>query len=213
MLLRPWLADVLRPLRWDRLTRLHTRRRRRWDDACVVRHAEVLEARILLAAVVWTGAGGDLQWNDAANWFLTAKFDYSQGLKDADQSIQVEDRFDNQMTKAQLLDATGKTSEANAARQQALAKASALQMYGYGRQLLKVDHKPQEAFAVFHDLIKRYPDAWVSHLAQARLATGDGKYDQAVAQLKLSYNGAPEQIKPQLDALLKQLEAKEDINK
>jgi len=152
-------------------------------------------------------------WNDAANWFLTAKFDYSQGLKDADQSIQVEDRFDNQMTKAQLLDATGKTSEANAARQQALAKASALQMYGYGRQLLKVDHKPQEAFAVFHDLIKRYPDAWVSHLAQARLATGDGKYDQAVAQLKLSYNGAPEQIKPQLDALLKQLEAKEDINK
>jgi len=152
-------------------------------------------------------------WNDAANYFLNAKFDYDQGLKDIDQSLQNEQRFENYMTKAQLLDATGKPDDAKTTRDQALAKANALQLYGYGRQLLKVDHKPQEAFAVFHQLINKYPDAWVSHLAQARLDTGDGKYDSAVSQIKQSFNGAPDAIKPQLEALQKQLEAKQDINK
>lgn len=152
-------------------------------------------------------------WNDAATWYLTAKYDYEQGLKDADTSIQNEERFENLDTKANLLTAMGKTTEAAAVRQQALGKANAQQMYAYGRQLLKVDHKPQEAYAVFRDLIKRYPDAWVSHLAQARLDTGEGKYDQAVAQIKQSFNGAPENIKPQLQALQKQLEDKQDINK
>jgi hypothetical protein len=152
-------------------------------------------------------------WNDAANYFLTAKFDYDQGLKDADTSIQNEARFENYMTKSQLLTAMGKTAEAKTTLDQALAKASAVQLYGYGRQLLKQDHKPQEAFAVFHQLINKYPDAWVSHLAQARLDTGSGKYDAAVSQIKLSYNGAPDNIKPQLDALQKQLEEKQDINK
>ena len=152
-------------------------------------------------------------WNDAATWYLTAKYDYDQGLKDADPSIQNEERFENLDTKANLLTAMGKTTEANAVRQQALGKANAQQLYAYGRQLLKVDHKPQEAYAVFHELVKRYPDAWVSHLAQARLDTGDGKYDQAVAQIKQSFNGAPDNIKPQLEALQKQLEDKQDINK
>ncbi len=152
-------------------------------------------------------------WNDAAQYFLTAKFDYEQGLKDVDQSLQNEERFENYMTKSQLLDAMGKTAEAKTAMDQALAKGNALQLYGYGRQLLKVDHKPQEAFTVFHQLINKYPDAWVSHLAQARLDTGDGKYDQAVTAIKLSYNGAPDNIKTQLQALQKQLEDKQDINK
>jgi len=152
-------------------------------------------------------------WNDAANYFLSAKFDYEQGLKDIDQSIQNEERFENYMTKSQLLDAMGKTAEAKTARDEALAKGNALQLYGYGRQLLKVDHKPQEAFAVFHQLINKYPDAWVSHLAQARLDTGNGKYDQAVSAIKQSFNGAPDNIKPQLEALQKQLEEKQDINK
>ena len=152
-------------------------------------------------------------WNDAAQYFLTAKFDYEQGLKDVDQSLQNEERFENYMTKSQLLDAMGETAEANTARDQALAKGNALQLYGYGRQLLKQDHKPQEAYAVFRQLISKYPDAWVSHLAQARLDTGDGKYDQAVSAIKLSFNGAPDNIKPQLEALQKQLEAKQDINK
>ncbi len=151
-------------------------------------------------------------WNDAANYFLAAKFDYEQGLKDADQSIQIEDRFDNNMTKSQLLDAMGKTAEAKAALDTALSKANALQMYGYARQLLR-DHKQQQSFVAFRELVKRYPDAWVAHLAQARLSTGDGNYDEAVKQMKLSFNGAPGYIKPQLEALLKRLEAKEDINK
>jgi len=152
-------------------------------------------------------------WNDAATYFLNAKFDYEQGLKDVDQSLQNEERFENFMTKSQLLDAMGKTAEAKTARDQALAKANALQLYGYGRQLLKQDHKPQEAFAVFHQLIQKYPDAWASHLAQARLDTGEGKYDQAISAIKLAYNGAPDNIKAQLDVLQKQLESKQDINK
>jgi hypothetical protein len=152
-------------------------------------------------------------WNDAANYFLNAKFDYDQGLKDVDTSLQNEERFENYMTKSQLLGAMGKSAEAKTALDQALAKANAQQLYAYGRQLLKVDHKPQEAFAVFHQLIKKYPNTWESHLAQARLYTGDGNYDGAIKEMKLSTNGAPDNLKPQIEALLKQLEAKQDINK
>lgn len=150
-------------------------------------------------------------WDDAANYFVAAKFDLPQGLKDVDQSIQIEERYDNLMTKANILDAMGQKDQATVARNQALSKASAIQMYGYARQLLR-DKKQTEAFAVFRDAAKKYPDAWITHAGLARVYTGDGNYDAAVKEMKLSIAGAPENVKPQVEGLLKRLEAKENIN-
>ena len=151
-------------------------------------------------------------WDDAANYFLSAKYELPQGLKDADHSIEMEERYENLMTKSQLLDAMGKTDEAKASRDKALSDASAIQLYGYGRQLMR-DKKQQEAFAIFRTAAKKYPNAWITHAGMARVYTGDGNYEAAIKEMKLSAEGAPEQAKPQVEALLKRLEAKEDINK
>lgn len=151
-------------------------------------------------------------WDDAANYFLSAKYELPQGLKDADHSIEMEERYENLMTKSQLLDAMGKTDEAKAYRDKALSDASAIQLYGYGRQLMR-DKKQREAFAIFRIAAKKYPNAWITHAGIARVYTGDGNYEAAIKEMRLSAEGAPEQAKPQVEALLKRLEAKEDINK
>jgi hypothetical protein len=41
----------------------------------------------------------------------------------------------------------------------------------------------------------------------------NGDFDTAVKEMKLSKDVAPDQIKPPLDAIVKRLEKKEDINK
>ena len=59
-------------------------------------------------------------WDDAANYLLQEKIDLDEALKYSDRSIQNEARYDNFMTKAQVLDALGRKDEATTARNKAL---------------------------------------------------------------------------------------------
>lgn len=153
-----------------------------------------------------------VSYDDAANYFLDAKTDLPQGLKYADKSIEIEERYDNLMTKSQILTAMGKTDEAKTFAAQALAKADASQSYGYARQLQR-DHKPDEAFAIYRGIAKKYPTNFFAYAGLARVAVGAGNYDEAVKQMKLSLAAAPENAKPQIQTLVKRLEDKQDINK
>ena len=45
------------------------------------------------------------------------------------------------------------------------------------------------------------------------MACAQGNFDNAVKEMKLSVAKAPDPIKPGIEALVKRLEAKEDINK
>src|SRR5204862_6443307 len=74
-------------------------------------------------------------WDDAAGYFLANKINLEEALKDEDQSIQIEERYDNLMNKSKILDAMGKKQDADVLRTKALDKANALQLYIYGRQL------------------------------------------------------------------------------
>src|SRR5271157_4488137 len=47
-------------------------------------------------------------YDDAANYFLDAKTDLPEGLKYVDKSIEIENRYDNLMTKSRILAAMGK---------------------------------------------------------------------------------------------------------
>src|SRR3974390_1271586 len=76
-----------------------------------------------------------VSYDDAANYFLAAKADLPVGLKYADQSIEAEERYDNLMTKSQILEAMDKPDEAKKSSALALSKANAAQSYGYARQL------------------------------------------------------------------------------
>ena len=151
-------------------------------------------------------------YDDAANYFLDAKTDLPEGLKYADKSIENEERYDNLMTKPQILEAMGKTDEAKTYQAKALQKANAAQMYTYARQLQRA-HKQDDAFAIYRDLAKKYPSDWITYAGEARLAVGSGNYDEALKQMKLCLANAPDNQKQGVQTLIKRLEDKQDINK
>ena len=150
-------------------------------------------------------------YDDAANYFLDAKADLPDGLKYADKSIEIESRYDNLMTKSRILSAMGKTDEVKTFATQALAKADAPQSYQYARQLQR-DHKQDEAFAIYRDIAKKYPTNLFAYAGLARIAVGDGNYDEAVKEMKLAKDAAPENAKSQIQGLINRLEKKENIN-
>jgi len=187
----------------------------RWDKVAVPFRVEVKTDELVaaslhkqlrgLAQYTWDG------WNDAANYLLTRKTNLDEALQYSDRSIKVEERFDNLITKADILAALNRTNEATAARSQALAMANAVQLHGYGRQL-QVQGKQDEAFEIFRTNIKKNPSHWLAHNESARLACAKGDFDTAVKEMKLSAAGAGNN-RPAIEALVKRLENKEDINR
>ncbi|HLJ28109.1 MAG TPA: DUF2911 domain-containing protein [Candidatus Angelobacter sp.] len=151
-------------------------------------------------------------WEEAANYLADNKLNPEEALKYANQSIQVEERFENLLTKARILDTLNRKDEATAARNKALGMGTAIQIHVYGRQL-QLQGKQEEAFSVYRANIKKYPDHWLAHNEAARLACAKGDFDSAVKEMKLAATGAGDQNRPAIEALVKRLEAKEDINK
>ena len=188
----------------------------RWEKLAVPFKVEVNTHEIVaqnlhaqlrgLAQYTWDG------WDDAANYFLTNKYNLEEALKYEDRSIGVEERYDNLMTKARILDALNKKDEATVARNKALGMASITQLHTYGRQL-QLAGKQDEAFAVFRSNIKKDPNHWLVRTEAARLAVSKGDYDSAVKEMKLALAAAPDPAKPTVEGMVKRLEAKQDINK
>ena len=106
----------------------------------------------------------------------------------------------------------GRKDEATVFKNKALARANALQLYVYGRQL-QGDKKQDEAFALYRSNAKKYPDDWTSHLGLARVYSGQGDFDSAVKEIKTSLGGAPDANKSSLENYVKRLQAKDDINR
>jgi len=159
-----------------------------------------------LAQYTWEG------WDDAANYLLAQKYDLDEALQYEETSIRTEPRFDNYLTKSQILDAMGKKDEATAAKNQALARATAAQLYVYGRQLQQ-EGKQDQAFELYRQAQKKDPNDWLVHDGIARIYSAQGDFDNALKEFKLARDGAPDNQKIFFDAGLKKLEAKQDINK
>lgn len=159
-----------------------------------------------LAQYTWEG------WDDAANYWIGEKTNYETALKYADESIGQERRFDNLMTKSKALDGLGRKTEAASLREEALTIGNSQQLYGYGRQLQR-DKQQEQAFAVYRAAYKRYPNDWLSHAGMARIYCSQSDFDNAVKEMQLAQDTAPEQAKTQVGGLVKRLQAKEDINK
>ena len=151
-------------------------------------------------------------WDDAANYFLTTKINLDEALKDEDQSIQAEERYDNLLNKSRILEAMGRNDDAVAVRNKALEKGTAQQLYFYGRQL-QTDKKQEEAFAVYRSNAKKYPDYWTSHVGLARVYSGQGDFDHAVKEMQAALTTAPDSNKSNLEGYVKRLQSKEDINR
>jgi Protein of unknown function (DUF2911)/Tetratricopeptide repeat len=188
----------------------------RWDKVAVPFKVEVKVNDLVTASIhrqlhglnqyYWEG------WDDAAGYFLVNKINLDEALKDEDQSIQSEERYDNLMNKSKILEAMGRQQDAEMFRTKALNMASALQLYFYARQL-QADKKQDQAIVVFRSTAKKFPDYWTTHLGLARVYSAQGDFDNAVKEVKMSLTGAPDSNKPNLENYVKRLQAKEDINR
>jgi tetratricopeptide (TPR) repeat protein len=151
-------------------------------------------------------------WDDAATYFLTTKTNLDEALKDEDQSIQIEARYDNLMTKSRVLEAMGRKDAATEFRAKALEKADPVQLYQYGRQL-QGDKKQEEAFTLFRSNAQKYPDNWTSHVGLARVYSSQGDFDHAVKEMQAALTTAPDNNKQNLENYIKRLQSKDDINR
>jgi tetratricopeptide (TPR) repeat protein len=159
-----------------------------------------------LAQYTWEG------WDDAATYLLGEKYDLDEALKYEETSIGTEPRFDNFLTKSQILDAMGRKDDAAAATKEALARATAGQLYAYGR-LLQSQKKQDEAFNYFRQAAKKDPNDWTVHDGTARIYSAQGDFTNAVKEMKIVLAGAPDNQKIFFEPLVKKLEARQDINK
>jgi len=214
---KPQPADMHNALTYDfdKLTPTSAVVELEWDKVAVpfkvdVDVNKIVEANLHqqlrgLPQYTWEG------WDDAANYLLAQKTDLDEALKYEDQSIQVEKRFDNLLTKSNILDAMGKKDEADTTRKQALAMANPLQLHIYARQLQGQKHQDQ-AFAIFRENARKHPDEWFVHTGMARVYCGQGNFNDAVKEMKLALAAAPDGQKTYVEGLVKRLQAKQDIN-
>ena len=101
-----------------------------WDKVAVPFKVEVKVNDLVVASIhrqlygmnqyYWEG------WDDAASYLLKDKTDLDEALKYADRSTEAEQRFENLMTKADLLDALNRKNDALGARNQALSSSRCL---------------------------------------------------------------------------------------
>ncbi|MFZ0773783.1 MAG: DUF2911 domain-containing protein [Candidatus Sulfotelmatobacter sp.] len=189
----------------------------RWDKVAVpfrvaVNVNEIVEASVHrqirgLNQYYWEG------WDDAAGYFLANNTNLDEALKDEEQSIQVEERFDNLLNKSRILETMGRKDAATEFRNKALEKANALQLYVYGRQL-QGEKKQEEAFALYRSSAKKFPDYWTSHVGLARVYSGQGDFDNAVKEMQAALTGVPDDAnKSAIENYVKRLQSKDDINR
>src|SRR5579862_7712080 len=111
----------------------------RWEKIAVPFHVSVdvkaITERSIRNQLRNTGGFSWAGYDEAAMWCLDGNCSLEQGLKWEDTSIQNEERFENLLTKSQILAAMGKTQEADATKTKALDKATGLQLHVYGRGL------------------------------------------------------------------------------
>jgi tetratricopeptide (TPR) repeat protein len=151
-------------------------------------------------------------WEEVANYLLENQLSAEEAAQDADRSIAIEDRFENEITKARALTALGRQDEARAMQEKALTLGSESQVYQFGRGLQRLGQQTQ-ALAIFRRNLDRHPNTMTAHLEAARIAVAAGDYTAAIKEMKLAMDLAPDGLKATLLDLVRQLENKVDINK
>jgi tetratricopeptide (TPR) repeat protein len=188
----------------------------RWEHVAVPIRIRV-DTPAIVAASLRKQLRGRVQtewqaWEEAANYLLENHVNPEEAAGYAEKSVSIEDRFENEITRARALTALGHADDARAAQQKALTMGSEQQVYDFARTLQRLGQQDQ-AIAILRGNIARFPDTWRSHLERSRVAVAQPDYASAKAEMKKAMDAAPPDLKPALADLLRQLDAGVDINK
>lgn len=151
-----------------------------------------------------------MSWDDAANYLLREKIALDDALAYADHSISIEDRFDNELTKSNVLAALNRPADSETARRRAIDFGSAEQLRDYGIELLKTDR--EAAFTVFRENARKHPEAWQAHEGLARMDSAQGKFAEGVKEVQLALASAPQNERAALQEMLVKLKAGANVN-
>lgn len=158
-------------------------------------------------------AGSEWQAHEeVANYLLENALDPHEALGDAEQSIEIEDRFENEITKARALRALGRTEEARATQAKAIAMGNQRQVHEFARGLQRLGQQ-RMALEIYRYDVKKYPGTALSHEEAARLAVAAGDFDSAAAEVTLAIASAPSPRKGDLQIMLAQVRDHVDINR
>jgi hypothetical protein len=187
-----------------------------WDDVAVPMRVEI-DAPHLVAQKLRLQLRGRAQtewqsWEEVANYLLESSLDANEALRYADQSIQIEDRFENEMTRARALRALGRAAEAESAQSRAVAMGSQTQVYSFARTLQRLGQQ-RAALEIFLQDSRKHPGTWTTHLEAARLAVAASDYPQAILEIRAAIAVATPAMKGALEQMLAQLQHGVDINR
>ncbi|MEP6705203.1 MAG: DUF2911 domain-containing protein, partial [Acidobacteriota bacterium] len=153
-----------------------------------------------------------ISWNDAANYLLAEKLDLDNALAYASKSIENEDRYENELTKARVLAALDRQGDAASAEKKALELATPVQANQFALELMAAK-RTDEASAILRENAKKHPDLWFVHDGLARLYSAQKRFDDAKNEMRRAVALAPADRNNDLNELLKRLEAGQDINR
>jgi hypothetical protein len=136
------------------------------------------------AGFTWQG------FNQAAQYALHNGGDLNEALAWADRSLGIAETFMNLRTKADILQALGRGTEATPLVEKALQIANEADINTLGYTLM-AQNKMKEALAMFEKNVKDHPDSWnvYDSLAECQEKGGDVKhavknYEQALKRVK-----------------------------
>jgi len=194
----------------------------KWEDLQIPFTISVDDITSLHLARIREELRGDLgfassNWAAAAQYALQAKRP-NDALEFAEAAVNRrfvgEENFNNLNILAQAQEAAGKTAEANATRQKAMAHptATVTDIHQYGRALLARGDK-EGALKVWELNAKRFPNTWPVNVGLARGYSAVGRYKDALKYAKLALAQAPDELnrKTLTDGIAK-LEAGKDMN-
>jgi tetratricopeptide (TPR) repeat protein len=132
----------------------------------------------------------------AANWCLQNKVNQEQALHWINTAVNPSlggvKSFRALSTKAGLLAQLGKNEEADAIMKTALEQATAVEMHGYGRQLL-AQGKTKEAMEIFQQNFDKNKGVWPTHVGLMRGYSAMGDLKKALEHAKLALAQAPDE--------------------
>ncbi|MEL7002302.1 MAG: DUF2911 domain-containing protein [Bacteroidota bacterium] len=156
-------------------------------------------------------------WTQAANYLVTNNIHLDDALTWANAAVEgqffSQKNYQTLSTKANVLNAMGKQSEAIAIMDEALEHPSATinNYYAFGRQLIGQEQH-DKALTVFKKASKKWPNNWLAPHGLARGYSAAGDYSKALKYEKEAYAKAPAGSKQFIEGYLKSLEDGKDFN-